>query len=60
MAVPRSRHSNARKNTKRAHLAKVSKGVSKCTNCGKMHLPHRACNACGYYGGQLVLSKEEA
>ncbi|PCI78601.1 50S ribosomal protein L32 [Candidatus Aerophobetes bacterium] len=60
MAVPRSRHSNARKNTKRSHHAKVSKKLSKCTNCGEEHLPHRACLSCGYYGGQLVLSKEEA
>ncbi|MCB1081743.1 MAG: 50S ribosomal protein L32 [Chlamydiia bacterium] len=60
MAVPRNRHSNARKNSKRAHHAKKEKHVSTCTNCGKMHLPHRMCPFCGYYGGRSVISEAEA
>jgi LSU ribosomal protein L32P len=24
-------------------------GLSRCTHCGAMVLPHRACPVCGYY-----------
>ena len=58
MAVPRNRHSNARKNSKRAHHAKKEIHVLKCSNCGKMHLPHRMCLFCGYYRGHAVIAKD--
>jgi len=25
--------------------------LGKCPSCGEPRLPHRACPACGYYGG---------
>ncbi len=59
MAVPRNRHSNARKNTKRAHDAKKPKALSSCTNCGKMRLPHRMCSFCGFYSGRAVVTEEQ-
>lgn len=49
MAVPRNRLSNARKNSKRAHHAKVPKSLSICFNCKTPRLPHYSCNACGAY-----------
>ncbi len=55
MAVPRNRHSNARKNTRRAHHAKKDKFTHTCTNCAKPTLPHRVCGACGHYGGRSVV-----
>lgn len=60
MAVPRNRHSNARKNSKRAHHAKSPKTLYKCSNCGSMALPHTICQACGHYGNRAVLQMEKA
>ncbi|MBI3211589.1 MAG: 50S ribosomal protein L32 [Simkania negevensis] len=59
MAVPRNRHSNARKNSKRAHQAKKPKHASTCSNCGKPRLSHRLCSFCGFYGSRVVVSTEE-
>ncbi len=51
MAVPRNRHSNARKNSKRAHLAKEPKNILTCSACGTARLAHRMCPSCGFYDG---------
>lgn len=56
MAVPRNRTSNAKKNSRRAHHAKRPSILSKCTNCGKAHRPHRACLSCGYYSGRSIVA----
>jgi len=58
MAVPRNRHSNARKNTKRAHHAKKSVSFSSCSECGVKKLPHVACGQCGVYRGRQVTPSE--
>lgn len=50
MAVPRNRLSNARKNSKRAHHAKVPKQLTVCSNCNLARRPHFACEGCGHYG----------
>jgi large subunit ribosomal protein L32 len=55
MAVPRNRHSNARKNAKKAHSALQLKQVMACKNCATPHLPHVACPACGHYRGRQVV-----
>lgn len=55
MAVPRNRHSNARKNSKRAHHAKSPKQFSACKNCAAPTLPHHVCASCGYYAGRSVV-----
>ncbi len=59
MAVPRNRHSNARKNTKKAHSAKKKKNTTQCSNCGKMIVPHRICPYCGFYGKRMIIQKNE-
>jgi large subunit ribosomal protein L32 len=56
MAVPRNRVSNARKNSRRSHMAKKPKQTSACSNCGVATLPHTLCTACGFYAGRLVLN----
>ncbi len=58
MAVPRSRSSNQRKNTKRAHHAKKAKHCIPCTNCGTARLSHRICPSCGYYNNRSILRQE--
>ncbi len=57
MAVPRNRHSNARKNSKRAHMAKKPKNTISCVECGKSKLPHVICPSCGAYAGRVVISQ---
>lgn len=58
MAVPRNRHSNARKNNKRAHHAKSPKRFVTCSNCSNPKLPHVICPDCGFYAGRSVTAKE--
>ena len=57
MAVPRNRHSNARKNSKRAHHAKTPKNLSKCKECGASKMPHVVCGQCGTYAGRTIIQK---
>jgi len=57
MAVPRNRHSNARKNSKRSHHAKKPKGTSSCSNCNEKKLPHVLCQACGTYNGRVLIAQ---
>lgn len=58
MAVPRSRVSNARKNSRRAHMAKKPKILIKCPNCSNPILSHRLCIACGHYANREILNAE--
>lgn len=58
MAVPRNRHSNARKNSKRSHHAKKPKQVTTCASCKTPKLPHVLCPSCGSYNGRVVVAKE--
>ena len=59
MAVPRNRHSNARKNKRRSHLAQKPKNLRKCPNCSQFSLPHKICAFCGYYANKLIIQKKE-
>ncbi|MCB1113437.1 MAG: 50S ribosomal protein L32 [Chlamydiia bacterium] len=58
MAVPRNRHSNARKNTKRAHHAKTPRNLGRCSNCAATVLPHHVCQACGMYAKKSVMEPQ--
>ncbi len=61
MAVPRNRHSNARKNSKHAHSALKAKSISGCRACHAPKQPHRVCPSCGHYQGRdvLMLQRDE-
>lgn len=59
MAVPRSRVSNQRKNTRRAHHAKKPRNLINCTKCGSKRLSHTICQSCGSYGDRVVLGGKE-
>ena len=58
-AVPARRVSKTRKNTRRANLSVEKPTVVKCTNCGEVLRPHRACTKCGFYKGKEVLNVKE-
>ncbi|MCH7505668.1 50S ribosomal protein L32 [PVC group bacterium] len=61
MAVPKQRLSKA-KTRSRKHCGKALKVpiLSKCTQCGKLLIPHRVCPSCGFYKGTKVLETKEA
>lgn len=56
MAVPRNRHSNARKKSKRSHHAKRPLALCPCRDCGQLTLPHRMCLSCRAYKGVQILA----
>lgn len=59
MAVPKRKHSHARKNTRRSNVWKLeAPALSRCSNCGEYKAPHRVCGNCGYYNGRSVIQKE--
>ena len=57
MAVPRNRHSNARKNSKRSHHAKKPKPFATCSNCSAPKLSHVVCSGCGFYAGRQIFAE---
>ncbi|MFH0778978.1 MAG: 50S ribosomal protein L32 [Candidatus Eisenbacteria bacterium] len=56
MALPKRRHSKARRDKRRTHWKLSRPGLSSCAHCGNPKLPHRACPSCGYYSGEEVTS----
>ena len=59
MAVPKTKHSKARKNTRRSNVWKLDMpAFSKCTQCGELKTPHRVCGGCGFYNGRQIIAKE--
>lgn len=55
MSVPKKKKSRSAVRRGRSHDALKPKALSKCPNCGKPVMPHRACLHCGQYKGRLVL-----
>ena len=55
MAVPKKRRSKSSKRTHRSAWKISVPTMVACKNCGKLHIAHRACTACGYYKGIPVL-----
>ena len=61
MAVPKGKHSKARRNARRSNVFKLhAPALKKCNNCGNFTLAHRACSNCGYYNGRQVIKKKDA
>lgn len=56
MAVPKRKHSHARKNKRRSQVWKLTApSLSRCTQCGELKMPHRVCGSCGYYKGKVII-----
>ena len=60
MAVPFRKVSKTRRDMRRTHYKVTANGLVKCSNCGEMIRPHRACPKCGFNKGENKLSKEKA
>lgn len=58
MAVPKERHSKARKRKHRAHHYLAPLPRSLCPRCNQPKRPHRVCGNCGYYRGRDILRLE--
>jgi large subunit ribosomal protein L32 len=56
MALPKKRHSKARRNKRRANWNLVLPGLTTCAQCGRVIPPHRVCPGCGSYRGRQVVS----
>ena len=52
MAVPFRKVSKTRRDMRRTHYKVTANGLVKCSNCGEMIRPHRACPKCGFYKGE--------
>ena len=62
MALPKRKHSKARRDKSRTHWKLTVPPLTKCPQCARVVVPHRVCPFCGYYRGRQVLvipSKEE-
>lgn len=59
MAVPKSKVSKARRDSRRAMTWKLSlPGIVECPKCHEAKLAHRVCKKCGYYDGKQVIVVE--
>jgi large subunit ribosomal protein L32 len=55
MAVPKTRTSRARRNSRRAQWKLTVPGLVECPQCHEKKLPHRVCLNCGFYRGKEIL-----
>ncbi len=56
MAVPKRKHSSARRDKRRSNVWKLSApALARCPKCGDYKLSHRVCSACGYYRDREVI-----
>ena len=59
MAVPKRKHSKARRDKRRSNVWKIqAPALMKCPQCCEFKLPHRVCKTCGYYKGREVIKIE--
>lgn len=56
MALPTQKRTKGSARRRASHYALRAKSSIKCSNCGAVILPHRACKKCGYYKGQKKVS----
>lgn len=55
MALPKRKHSKARRDKSRTHWKLSFLSLTKCPQCARPIVPHRICTACGFYRGHQVL-----
>lgn len=58
MAHPKRKTSKMRRDKRRTHYKAKETQLSTCSNCGTAHESHTVCPSCGYYKGQLAISKD--
>ena len=53
--LPKRKISKGRRDRRRAHDFLTPRGLTTCSNCGSMRLPHTVCPECGFYKGREVI-----
>ncbi len=56
MALPKRKHSKARRDKSRTHWKLAVPSMTKCPQCAHTVAPHRVCTHCGYYRGRQVIA----
>jgi large subunit ribosomal protein L32 len=59
MAVPKRKTSKSRKRKRRSHWKLSLPGMTKCSHCGQLKMPHSVCPNCGHHAGREVIKIEE-
>ena len=59
MALPKRKHSKARRDKSRTHWKLALPTITKCPQCAQPVRPHHACSQCGYYRGRQVIAVAE-
>lgn len=59
MAVPKSKVSKSRRNSRAANWKITAVDLVSCPNCGELMQSHRVCSACGYYDGKQVVEQKK-
>ncbi len=59
MAVPKSKQSKSRTNSRFANYKATTPTLVECPQCHEQKEAHRVCKACGYYGKKEVVSHDE-
>ena len=59
MAVPKNKHSQARRDKRRSNVWKLdAPTLVRCKNCGQFTVPHKVCCTCGQYKGKQVIAMD--
>ena len=56
MALPKRRHSSARRDKRRTHWKLSVPSLTRCPNCARLIAPHRVCPHCGSYRGRQAIT----
>ena len=56
MAVPKTKTSKQRTNTRFANWKATAPSLVECPQCHEKKQPHRICAKCGYYDGKQIIS----
>ena len=59
MALPKRKHSKARRDKSRTHWKLARPAQSACPQCARRIVPHRVCPYCGTYRGRQVVTISE-
>ena len=60
MAVPKSKQSKQRTNTRYANFKAAAPALVESPHCHELKQPNKGCAKCGYYDGREVVSTEES
>ncbi|MDL2252584.1 50S ribosomal protein L32 [Ruminococcaceae bacterium OttesenSCG-928-I18] len=60
MAVPKRKHSKARRDKRRSNVWKLdAPTLVTCAQCGSYRVPHQVCGTCGFYKDREVVKPKE-